>query len=101
MRLSSLIALQGIFFANALSIAVWLPRIPDVKAKLDMDVWTMAKCLMAFPVGTMLGFLFAARLGQVLGLKRTCIIFNATTTLLLILPGFAQLHQNRRRTLSF
>lgn len=89
MRLSPLIALQGIFFANALSIAVWLPRIPDVKAKLGLDIWTTAVCLMAFPVGTMLGFLFAARLGQILGLKRTCIAFNASTALLLILPGFA------------
>lgn len=89
MRLSPLIALQGIFFTNALAITVWLPRIPDVKAKLGLDIWTMAKCLMAFPVGTMLGFLFAARLGQIIGLRRTCILFNALTALLLILPGLA------------
>jgi len=89
MRLSPLLALQGIFFANALSLALWLPRIPDVKDKLGLDIWTMALCLMAFPIGTMAGFLFAARLGQIIGLRRTCIIFNAVTALLLILPGFA------------
>ena len=89
MRLSPLLALQGIFFANALSLALWLPRIPDVKDKLNLDIWTMALCLMAFPTGTITGFLFAARLGQIIGLKRTCILFNASTALLLILPGFA------------
>lgn len=89
MRLSPLVALQGIFFANALSLALWLPRIPDVKASLGLDIWTMAVCLMAFPAGTITGFLFAARLGQMFGLKRTCVVFNALTALLLIGPGFA------------
>ena len=86
MRLSPLLALQGVFFMNAVGLALWLPRIPDVKELLGLDVMTIAICLMGAPVGTMFGFLFAARIARSVGLKRACIVAGAAMCIALILP---------------
>lgn len=86
MRLTPLLALQGVFFMNAVGLALWLPRIPDVKEILGLDVMTVAICLMGAPVGTMIGFLFAARISRALGLKRACIIAGSAMCIALILP---------------
>ena len=40
-----LLALQMVFALNAIGLAVWFPRIPDVKAALGLDVLTLAFCL--------------------------------------------------------
>ncbi|HVH03193.1 MAG TPA: hypothetical protein VM891_09665 [Amaricoccus sp.] len=55
----TMLPLQMVFALNALGLAVWFPRIPDVKEALGLDVLTLAFCLFAMPVGTMLGFLLA------------------------------------------
>ena len=89
MRLSPLLALQGVFFMNAVGIALWLPRIPDVKEILGLDVWAIALCLMGAPIGTMIGFVFAARIARGLGLKKTCLVSGAAMSLALILPAVA------------
>lgn len=89
MTLSPLVALQGVFFMNAVGLALWLPRIPDVKEILDLDVMTIALCLMGAPIGTFAGFLFAAKVAQNLGLKRTCIWAGGGMCLALILPVLA------------
>lgn len=86
MRLSPLLALQGVFFMNAVGLALWLPRIPDVKEILGLDVFTIALCLMGAPVGTMIGFLFAARIARGIGLKRACILAGSAMCIALILP---------------
>ena len=86
MRLTPLLALQGVFFMNAVGLALWLPRIPDVKEILGLDVWTVALCLMGAPVGTMIGFLFAAKIARVFGLKKACIAAGAGMCIALILP---------------
>lgn len=72
---------------NAIGLALWLPRIPDIKEKLDLDVLAIALCLIGAPIGTFLGFLFAARLVRSIGLKRTCIIAGGGMCLLLIPPA--------------
>lgn len=89
MRLSPLLALQGVFFMNAVGIALWLPRIPDVKEILGLDVWVIALCLMGAPVGTMVGFLFAARISRAMGLKRACMYSGALMCIALIFPVLA------------
>ena len=53
----AILPLQMVFALNAVGLAVWFPRIPDVKAALGLDVLTLAFCLFAMPAGTMLGFL--------------------------------------------
>ena len=62
-----LFALQMVFALNAIGLAVWFPRIPDVKEALGLDVLTLAFCLFGMPVGTMLGFLSVGRIIRRLG----------------------------------
>ena len=87
MRLSPLMALQGVFFVNALALGLWLPRIPDVKAALDLEIWMVAVCLMGAPIGTSVGFLFAPAAVRKLGLKMACIVAGAGTCIVLIMPA--------------
>lgn len=74
---------------NAVGLALWLPRIPDVKEQLNLDVWVVALCLMGAPVGTMIGFFFAAKAVRQMGLRRTCIIVGPAMCIALILPAAA------------
>ena len=66
-----LFALQMVFALNAIGLAVWFPRIPDVKEALGLDVLTLAFCLFGMPVGTMLGFLSVGRIIRRLGTRAT------------------------------
>jgi MFS family permease len=66
-----LFALQMVFALNALGLSVWFPRIPDVKEALGLDVLTLAFCLFAMPVGTMLGFLSVPALIRWIGTRAT------------------------------
>jgi MFS family permease len=84
-----LFALQMIFALNALGFAVWFPRIPDVKAALGLDVLTLAFCLFAMPVGTMLGFLSVGAIIRRVGLRRTCLLGGSGFLLCFILPALA------------
>jgi MFS family permease len=84
-----LLALQMVFALNALGLAVWFPRIPDVKAALDLDLLTLAFCLFGLPAGTMLGFLVVGRVTLALGLKRTCLIAGPGFLVAMIGPGLA------------
>jgi MFS family permease len=68
-----LFALQMVFALNAIGLAVWFPRIPDVKEALDLDVLTLAFCLFGMPAGTMLGFLSVSRIVLRIGLRNTCL----------------------------
>ena len=67
-----LFALQMVFGLNAVGLAVWFPRIPDVKAALDLDVLTLALCLFGLPAGTMLGFISVSRITARIGVKAAC-----------------------------
>lgn len=71
---------------NAVGLALWLPRIPDVKDQLNLDVWVIALCLLGAPVGTMIGFFFAARVVRNMGLRRACVFFGSAMCIALILP---------------
>jgi len=44
---------------------------------------------MGAPIGTMIGFVFAARIARGLGLKKTCLVSGAAMSLALILPAVA------------
>jgi MFS family permease len=84
-----LLALQSIFALNALGLAVWLPRIPDVKAALGLDVLMLAFCLLGLPAGTLLGFLTVTRVTGALGIRRTVAVAGALFLLAMIGPGLA------------
>ena len=82
-------ALMGVFAMNALGFAIWLPRIPDVRDALGLDVFTLSLCLVAAPFGTILGLLFSARLVRRMGIRRSCIATAIAGPLLIIPPAFA------------
>jgi MFS family permease len=84
-----LLALQAVFALNALGLAAWFPRIPDVKAALGLDVLTLAICLFGLPAGTMLGFLTVSRITRRFGLKRTTIWAGAGFLVSFIGPALA------------
>ncbi len=85
-----LLALQLVFALNALGLAVWFPRIPDVKAALGLDLQTLAFCLFGLPAGTMLGFLTVGRVTARFGLKATTIWGGALFLLAFIGPALAR-----------
>ena len=84
-----LLPLQMVFALNALGLALWFPRIPDVKATLDLDVLTLALCLFGLPAGTMLGFLIVGRITAAIGIKAACIWGGALFLVSFIGPGLA------------
>jgi MFS family permease len=84
-----LFALQMVFALNAIGLAVWFPRIPDVKAALGLDVLTLAFCLFGMPAGTMLGFLIVARITARIGLRATCVWGGSLFLLSFIGPALA------------
>ena len=84
-----LFALQMVFALNGLAIAVWFPRIPDVKAALGLDLMALALCLFGLPAGTMLGLLTVSRVTRALGLKRACLLAGPGFPLAMIGPGLA------------
>ena len=86
---SELVSLRVVFFLNGLGIAVWFPRIPDVKAALGLDVLTLAFCLFGLPLGTILGFLTVSRLTTRIGLKAATIWGGAAFLLSFIGPALA------------
>ena len=89
MRLSPFQALLGVFAMNAVAYAIWLPRIPDIKAALGLDVWTLSIALLGGPVGAIVGLTAAARITRRLGLRRACMVASFATPLALILPAMA------------
>lgn len=89
LHLVQLVSLRAVFALNALGIAVWFPRIPDVKAALGLDVLTLAFCLFGLPLGTMLGFLTVSRLTTRLGLKSATIWGGSAFLLSFIGPALA------------
>ena len=84
-----LLPLQLVFALNALGLSVWFPRIPDVKEALGLDVLTLAFCLFAMPLGTMLGFVTVGRIIQSIGLRATCVAGGSLFLISFIGPGLA------------
>ncbi len=84
-----LFALQMVFALNAIGLAVWFPRIPDVKEALGLDLLTLAFCLFGMPVGTMLGFLSVGRIIRRLGTRATVRWGGSIFLLSFIGPGLA------------
>ncbi len=83
------VALQTVFALNALGISVWFPRIPDVKAALDVDLFTLSVCFLMLPMGTFFSFTYAPAILARLGVRRVATVFGAVFILTFILPAFA------------
>lgn len=86
---SQLLALRTVFALNALGLAIWFPRIPDVKADLGLDVLTLAFCLFGLPAGTIVGFVFVNRVTAAIGLRAACLWGGSIFLAAFIGPGLA------------
>ncbi len=64
----------------------WIPRIPELKAKLELSDTGLGLCLLAVPAGTILGLLLAGRILESVGLRKGCQLFLPLWALLFILP---------------
>ncbi len=87
--IASLAALRLVFALNGLGLALWLPRIPDVKAALGADLMSLALCFFMLPVGTMIGFVAAPRILARHGARSVCRWGGAGFILCFILPATA------------
>ncbi|CAN7321917.1 hypothetical protein LJR016_001648 [Devosia sp. LjRoot16] len=50
---SPIAAIRLIFFLDGLIIAKWLPHLPDIQARLGLDVGELGLALAALPLGIM------------------------------------------------
>ena len=88
-RLPPVLAIRLVFALNALGLAVWLPRIPDVKAALDVGLFTLSMCFLMLPVGTVIGFFAVPALIARFGQRQLCRWGGAAFILLFVLPALA------------
>lgn len=84
------IAIFLVFFFESSVLGQWIPRIPDIKASLDLSDGALGLALLALPLGTLLGFSVVGRIIERVGLRAACRIFLPVWALLFIGPGFAQ-----------
>lgn len=88
-RIPSLPALRIVFALNAAGLSSWFPRIPDVKALLDVDLFWLSICFLMLPAGTFVSFLFATRLLSRIGIRNACIWIGPLFILCFLLPALA------------
>jgi len=78
-----------IFFLQPIAFGAWLPRIPDVQAKLNLGTADLAIALLGLPIGTLLTLSFAGRVVSRIG-GRAAIIYGFVFFLAVVsLPAFA------------
>jgi len=82
-------AIRLVFAMQAVTIAAWLPRIPDIKSTLELSDGILGLALAGLPAATLIGFLFAPRFADRTGLRGACVITGPVVALVFILPGLA------------
>ena len=68
-------ALYFIFFTQPIVLGAWLPRIPEIQAKLGLSPADLALSLIGAPIGSLLALIIGGRIGDALGAKRTMQLF--------------------------
>ena len=87
--LSPATAIFAVFFLESSVLGHWIPRIPDVKARLGLDDADLGLALLCMPLGTLAGLALAPRLIEWTGLRGACRIFLPAWALLFALPAVA------------
>ncbi len=78
-----------IFFLQPIAFGAWLPRIPDIQAKLGLGTADLAVALLGLPIGTLITLPFAGRLVSRIG-GRMAIVYGFVFFLAVVsLPAFA------------
>lgn len=76
------LAVSSLFFANGAVYGNWLPRLPEIKDRLDVSNSGLAVALLGGGIGGIVGSLLVARVMNRIGSKR--LVLNT----LLVLPTF-------------
>ena len=78
-----------IFFLQPIAFGAWLPRIPDIQAKLELGTADLSVALLGLPIGTLITLPFAGRIVSRIG-GRMAIIYGFIFFLAVVsLPAFA------------
>src|SRR6185503_3164073 len=75
---------MAVFFMQAMTLANWVPRIPDVQAKLALSPGELAVALLGMPIGSFLALLASGPLIEKITARRT--VFLGFLIYLLFLP---------------
>ena len=80
---------MAVFFLQPVAFGCWLPRIPEIQARLGLGPADLALALLGMPVGILLTLPFAGRLVARIG-SRAAILYGYVVFLALVaLPAFA------------
>jgi MFS family permease len=80
---------MAVFFMQAMTLANWVPRIPDVQAKLALTPGELAIALLGMPIGSFLALLSSGPLIERITARRTVFIGFLIYLLFLPLAGWA------------
>jgi MFS family permease len=78
-----------VFFMQAMALANWVPRIPDVQVKLALSSGDLAIALLGVPVGSFLALLVSGQLIERISARRTVFLGFLLYLAFLPLAGFA------------
>ena len=78
-----------VFAVQSVMLGAYFPRLPDVMAALALSELSLGLCLMAAPIGTLIGFATAAPIVGRLGLRRASMWAGALCVMTILLPAFA------------
>ncbi len=78
-----------VFFLQPIALGAWLPRIPEIQAKLDLDAAGLAIGLIGSPIGTLITLTFAGGLVHRIGARRAIAIFFPAFLMVMLLPLMA------------
>jgi MFS family permease len=79
-----------IFFLQPIAFGSWLPRIPDIQAKLGLGPADLAIALLGMPVGILITLPFAGRFVSRIGGRATIIYGFVAFLAVVSLPVFAE-----------
>ena len=88
-RLPAGAAIFAVFFLESSVLGHWIPRIPDVKARLGLDHADLGLALLCMPLGTLVGLALAGRVIGRTGLAGACRVFLPAWALLFVGPALA------------
>lgn len=68
------LAVTAVFFVNGATFASWLPRVPEVRDRLDVSLGGLGVVLLGTGLGGLLGSVAAGALVDRLGSRRSCVV---------------------------
>ncbi len=88
-RLPAGAAIFAVFFIESSVLGHWIPRIPDIKARLGLDDAELGLALLCLPFGTLVGLALAGRIVERTGLRGACRLSLPLWALLFVGPALS------------